>query len=173
MRLLCAAFSLLAVTASSALAQRAPVIVIPGRPDVPVYIHGIDASWGIVEGEFGLDRPNMVTETVIWRPYPPTLVYPTPGYYPADGRRPRVGRLEVLPPANRKLPPPAPTYYRYWSSESQQYPATEYAPSYGGGIVVEPQFGGGGARPDRGNQNQGGHQSQAGHQNQGEHHKGP
>jgi hypothetical protein len=159
MRSLYAGFLLLAVTASSALAQRGPVIVIPGRPDVPVYIHGIDASWGIVEGEFGLDRPNMVTETVIWRPYPPTLVYPTPGYYPADGRRPRVGRLEILPPANRKLPPPAPTYYRYWSSESAPHPATEHAPSYAPGIVVAPQAGRGGA------------QSEPGHQNEGEHHK--
>lgn len=162
MRLLCAALFLLVVTASSALAQRAPVIVIPGRPDVPVYIHGIDASWGIVEGEFGLDRPNMATETVIWRPYPPTLVYPTPGYYPADGRRPRVGRLEILPPANRKLPPPAPTYYRYWSSESAPNPATEYAPSHGLGIVVEPQVNGGGTRP----------QPQPDRQNKSEHRKG-
>ncbi len=160
MRSLYAGFFLLAATASSALAQRGPVIVIPGRPDVPVYIHGIDASWGIVEGEFGLDRPNMVTETVIWRPYPPTLVYPTPGYFPADGRRPRIGRLEILPPANRKLPPPAPTYYRYWSSESAPYPATEYAPNHAPGIVVAPQVGRGGA------------QSEPGHQNDGGHHKG-
>lgn len=161
MRSLSAALFFLTVTASTALAQRAPAIVVPGRPDVPVYIHGIDASWGIVEGEFGLDRPNMVTETVIWRPYPPTLVSPTPGYYPADGRRPRVGRLEILPPANRKLPPPAPTYYRYWSSGSAPYPATEYAPSYAPGIVVAPRVGGGGVRPERG------------HHNEGEHHKGP
>jgi hypothetical protein len=160
MRLLCAALFLLAVTASSALAQRGPVIVIPGRPDVPVYINGIDASWGIVEGEFGLDRPNMVTETVIWRPYPPTLVYPTPGYYPADGRRPRVGRLEILPPANRKLPPPAPTYYRYWSSESAPSPATEYTRSHVPGIVVAPQAG------------RGGPQSEPDRQNEGERHKG-
>jgi hypothetical protein len=157
MRSLCAALFLLAVSASSALAQRAPVIVIPGRPDVPVYINGIDASWGIVEGEFGLDRPNMVTETVIWRPYPPTLVYPTPGYFPADGRRPRVGRLEILPPANRRLPPPAPAFYRSWSSQSAPNPATEYAPSYGGGIIVEPQVNGGGTRPQRGHSNEGGH----------------
>jgi hypothetical protein len=156
MRSLHIAFVLLAVTASSALAQRAPVIVIPGRPDVPVYIQGIDAAWGIVEGEFGLDRPNMVTETVIWRPYPPTLLYPVPGYYPVDGRRPHVGRLEILPPANRKLPSPAPTYYRYWSSESAPNPATEYAPNYTPGIVVEPQIGGSGTKPERDYQNQGG-----------------
>jgi hypothetical protein len=150
MRFPCAAFAL-AITASSALAQRAPVIVIPGRPDVPVYIHGIDASWGIVEGEFGLDRPNMATETVIWRPYPPTIAFPTPGYYPADGRRPRLGRLEINPPRNRALPPPAPTYYRSWSSGSAPLPATDYAPGYtpNAPIVVAPVVGRDGPRRPR------------------------
>ena len=62
------AILLLAVTASPAFAQRAPEIVIPGKPGVPVYINGIDASWGVVEGDFGLDRPGMVTPTVIYRP---------------------------------------------------------------------------------------------------------
>ena len=59
---------LLAVSACPALAQRAPVIVIPGKPGVPVYINGIDASWAVVEGEFGLDRPGEVTPTVTYRP---------------------------------------------------------------------------------------------------------
>ena len=39
------AILLLAVTASPASAQRGPEIVIPGKPGVPVYINGIDASW--------------------------------------------------------------------------------------------------------------------------------
>ncbi len=59
------AILLAAVTASPALAQRAPEIVIPGKPGVPVYINGIDASWGVVEGDFGLDRPGSVAPTVI------------------------------------------------------------------------------------------------------------
>ena len=50
----------LAVGISPALAQRAPVIVIPGRPDVPVLMNGVDVSWSVIEGEFGLDRPNEV-----------------------------------------------------------------------------------------------------------------
>lgn len=156
MRIPCAAFAL-AITASSAFAQRAPVIVVPGRPDVPVYIHGIDASWGIVEGEFGLDRPNMVTETVVWRPYPPTIAFPMPGYYPAEGRRPRLGRLEINPPANRLLPPPAPRFSRSWSIESAPNPATEYTPGYvqNEPIVVAPVIGRHGAR----------------HPHQGDHHR--
>jgi hypothetical protein len=37
-------------------------------------------------------------------------------YFPALNEMPRVGRVEKIPPADRKLPPPAETYYRYWST---------------------------------------------------------
>jgi hypothetical protein len=125
----------LAVTASPAFAQRGPEIVIPGKPGVPVYINGIDASWGVVEGEFGLDRPGLVTPTVIYRPA--VVSYPEyiPGYHPTTGKRPGYGRLEIVPPANRPLPPPAPTYYRSWSSGSAPGPVTDYAP-YNGPAAV-------------------------------------
>ncbi|HUI14047.1 MAG TPA: hypothetical protein VL048_11330 [Xanthobacteraceae bacterium] len=131
MRLLQAVL-LIAATASPAFAQRAPEIVIPGKPGVPVYINGIDASWGVVEGDFGLDRPGMVTPTVIWRPVT-TVALPVeaPSYYPKTGKRPGYGRLEIVPPRDRPLPPPAPTYYRSWSSGSSSAPVTEYAPYYG------------------------------------------
>ncbi len=59
----------LAVGVSPAFAQRAPVIVIPGRPDVPILMNGVDVSWSVIEGEFGLDRPNEVNPTVIYRPF--------------------------------------------------------------------------------------------------------
>jgi len=119
------------VTASPAFAQRAPEIVIPGKPGVPVYINGIDASWGIVEGDFGLDRPGMVTPTVVWRPLIVSLPARVPSYHPMTGRRPGYGRLEIVPPPNRPQPPPAPTYYRSWSSGSASGPVTDYAPYYG------------------------------------------
>jgi hypothetical protein len=32
-----------------------------------VFINSIDASWSVVEGEFGLDRPGETTPTVICR----------------------------------------------------------------------------------------------------------
>jgi hypothetical protein len=140
MRLLHAAL-LLAVTASPAFAQREPLIVIPGKPGVAVYINGIDASWGVVEGEFGLDRPGLVAPTVIYRPLVVALPSSVPDYYPRSGIRPGYGRLEIVPPANRPLPPPAPTYYRSWSSGSAPGPVTDY-PSYPmPPVVVEPQFG--------------------------------
>ena len=74
MRLVHAAL-VLAVSASPALAQRAPVIVIPGRTDVPVILNGVDVSYAVIEGEFGLSRPNMVNPTVIYRPFVIPLVY--------------------------------------------------------------------------------------------------
>jgi len=143
MRLLTAAL-LLAVTGTSALAQGGPEIVIPGRPDIPVYINGVDASWGIVEGDFGLDRPNEAAPTVTWRPYLISFPYRVPEYYPADGKHPGYGRLEIPPPPNRRLPPPAPTYFHSWSSESAPGPVSQSAASVP--LIVTPNVGRRGAR---------------------------
>ena len=136
------AILLAAFIASPALAQRAPEIVVPGKAGVPVYINGIDASWGVVEGDFGLDRPGLVTPTVVWRPLLVDLPSRVPpGYHPATGKRPGYGRLEIVPPPDRPLPPPAPTYYRSWSSGSGSAPVTEYAPYYGPAAVGGSNFG--------------------------------
>jgi hypothetical protein len=134
MRLLCCAL-LFAAIATPAFAQRGPEIVIPGKPGVPVYINGIDASWGVVEGDFGLDRPGMVTPTVVWRPLVVSYTTSVPRYHPMTGKQPGYGRLEIIPPANRVLPPPAPTYYRSWSSGSASGPVTDYTP-YNGPAAV-------------------------------------
>lgn len=120
---------LLAVGASPAFAQRGPVIVIPGRPDVPVFENGVDVSWSVVEGEFGLDRPGQVTPTVIYRLPPPVVTTYAgagayePGYFPQNGRTPGYGRLEIVPGPNRRLPPPAQSYRKSWSSKSAPTPA--------------------------------------------------
>jgi hypothetical protein len=134
MRFVLAALSL-ALCVAPAAAQRTPVIVIPGRPDVPVLMNGVDVSYAVIDGEFGLDRPGF-PKTFVYRTFVvPVPVYsPVPtaddgSYFPRTGRRPGYGRLEVNPPANRVLPPPAPTYYRRWSSESDPGPATQYAPA--------------------------------------------
>ena len=39
-------------------------IVIPGRPGVPIIINGIDASYAVVEGEWGLGKGEQVQPTV-------------------------------------------------------------------------------------------------------------
>jgi hypothetical protein len=131
----------LAVTTSPALAQREPQIVIPGRADVPVIINGINASWGVVVGEFGLDRPGEMAPVVIYQPLLLSTPYFVPSYFPKDGKKPGYGRLEINPPPDRQLPPPAPTYYRSWSSQSAPGPVTEYPAYPMPPVVVEPNFG--------------------------------
>jgi len=141
MRVLHAAVLLLALGANPAFAQRIPSIVIPGRPDVPVIINGIEASWSVVEGDYGLDRPIGMVPTVIYRPFavmvpgpgrgpdaPPRRRVYGPAYFPSTGQRPGYGRLEVVPPPDRPLPRPAESFFQSWSSQSAPGPVTTYAP---------------------------------------------
>jgi hypothetical protein len=133
----------LAVTSSPALAQREPQIVVPGRPDVPVVINGVNAAWSVVEGEFGLDRPGEMAPVIIFRPL---LVSTPPGgaapsYFPKSGKKPGYGRLEINPPPGYTPPPPAPTYYRSWSSQSAPGPVTDYPAYPMPPVVVSPYFG--------------------------------
>src|SRR5262249_56787868 len=84
-------------------------VVIPGRPDVPVFVnpYGFDASYTVVEGDFGLDRPAQVNPVIISGPHvvpPPGFVRP---YYPGTGHVPGYGRFDVKPPPNRRPPTPA------------------------------------------------------------------
>ena len=108
------------MSACPALAQRGPVIAIPGRPDIPIIENGVDVSWSVIEGEFGLDRPGQVTPTVILRP-PPVIVpfYGTgayqPHYFPMSGQQPGYGRLEFLVGrrvSKPKLPPQLVSHFR-------------------------------------------------------------
>jgi hypothetical protein len=141
MRFLVPVALLFAVIATPAFAQREPEIVIPGKPGVPVMINGIDASWGVVEGEFGLDRPGAVAPTVIYRPLQVSVPYSEPGYFPRSNRKPGYGRLEIVPPPNAPKPPPAPSYFRSWSSQSSSGPVTDYAPYPTPPIVYAPTIG--------------------------------
>src|ERR1700756_1335333 len=107
------ALGILIGTTWTALAGDGFNIVIPGRPDVPVIINGIDASYAVVEGDWGLAKGIHVQPTV----YGGRYVDPTPNvghYYPSAGHLPGYGRLEIQPPANRQMPPEAESYYRSW-----------------------------------------------------------
>ncbi len=73
--------------------------------------------------------------TVIYRPLVVSLSANVAGYHPTTGQRPGYGRLEIVPPPDRPQPPPAPTYYRSWSSGSAPGPVTDYAP-YNGPAAV-------------------------------------
>ncbi|WP_245421919.1 hypothetical protein [Rhodoplanes serenus] len=126
-----------------------PVIVIPGRRDVPVFINGREASYAVVEGDWGLYRPGWMGPTVI----KPLWLRPGPGYrrnyrwgyrpehfYPTSAEKPRLGRLEYDPAA--RLPPrPAEPFHESWHAESQPLPATIMPPDYSydmPGVVVAP-----------------------------------
>lgn len=156
---------LLVISASPALAQRGPVIVVPGRPDVPVLMNGVDISWAVIEGELGLARPGILTPSVIYRPwlvavpvYRPATY--TPHYFPSTGKQPGYGRLEIEPAPDRPLPPPAPNYRKSWSSQSAPGPTTDYGPFPAPPIGVNIGGWGGGHRD---HQDHDGHDHDHGH----------
>ncbi|EKS36089.1 hypothetical protein [Afipia broomeae] len=128
------ALAILIGTAAAAAADTGPLIVIPGRAGVPVMINGRDASYAVVEGEWGLAKHFKNADRVYggWDRY----IGPEVGhYYPSAGRTPGYGRLEIQPPANRALPQPAESYHRSWSAQSappapqQHYDVPLYPPS--------------------------------------------
>jgi len=127
-------------TTAAAQADSAPVLVIPGRAGVPIIINGVDASYAVVEGDWGLSKNVHVTPTVYGgRPVDPT---PHVGhYYPSAGLMPGYGRLEIEPPANRKLPQPAESYHQSWSAQSTPQPEQPAVPFYPPPIIVAPQGG--------------------------------
>jgi hypothetical protein len=124
-----------------------PVIVIPGRPDVPVILNGRDARWAVVYGDWGLKRPGADLIIQGGGPSYPRVIYPQAiypqiwagAYYPATGRAPAYGRREIESPVRRKLPEPAPTYYRSWSAGSEPGPVTEYPPFDPPTVVLAPR----------------------------------
>jgi hypothetical protein len=130
--------ALFIATNSAAFAGGGFEIVIPGRPGVPVIINGLDASYAVVEGDWGLARGTHVVPTV----YGGRYIDPLPHvghYYPSAGRLPGYGRIEIEPPANRILPQPAESYYRSWSSQSAPLPAQSNVPVNPPEIIYAPQ----------------------------------
>jgi hypothetical protein len=143
------ALALLIGTALPTMASEGFDIVIPGRPGVPIIINGVDASYAVVEGEFGLGKSVHMQPTVYGgRPFDPE---PEVGhYYPSLGHKPGYGRLEVEPPANRKLPQPAASYNRSWSAQSAPPRAQPEVPFYPPPVIVAPENGNIGIPRERG-----------------------
>jgi hypothetical protein len=135
-------------------ADSGPVIVLPGRHGLPVIINGVDVTGAVLEGDWGLYSPHMVGPTII-----PAIVFiPRRGhrgayqgayiqgsYFPAFGHEPGYGRHEIEPPADRRLPPPPPSFHRSWSSQSDPVPASLDPPAP---LIVAPQIFPGGRRDD-------------------------
>lgn len=143
------ALAILMTTTSAALAGGGFDIVIPGHRGVPVIINGVDASYAAVEGEWGLGKNWQVQPTI----YGGRYIDPVPNvghYYPSAGRLPGYGRLEVEPPANRRLPQPAESYHESWSAHSMPLPAQSSPPVDPPAIIYAPQEQGrGDVRPPR------------------------
>jgi hypothetical protein len=122
-----ASLALLVMIACIALAigAEAPEFVIPGRRDVPVIVNplGFDASYTVVEGDFGLDRPGQVNPVIVGGPRVRPMPYYHGSYFPSSGHQPGYGRLEIEQ-RNRTPPKPAEPYYRGWGAASDPIPAT-------------------------------------------------
>ena len=127
----------------AALASEGFDLVIPGRPGVPILLYGVDISYAVVEGSFGLGKGVQNQPTVFGGRY--VDLEPNVGhYYPSMGLRPGYGRLEIEPPANRKLPRPAASYHQSWSAQSATLPAQPAQPEvplYPPPVIVAPRGG--------------------------------
>ena len=140
------ALALLIGTTLPALAGEGFDLVIPGRPGVPIIENGIDISYAVVEGDFGLGKGSHGQPTIFGGRY----VDPTPNvghYYPSlgHGDKPGYGRLEIEPPANRKLPQPAESYHQSWSAGSQ---LLQRVPLYPPPVILAPRAGEGRIQQD-------------------------
>jgi hypothetical protein len=144
------ALAILIGTTGAALADGAPVIVIPGRPGVPIIINGVDASYAVVEGDWGLGKGVHVQPTVYGGRYVDPALN-VGHYYPSASRQPGYGRLEIEPPTNRRLPQPAESYHQSWSSQSTPQPVQPEVPFYPPPIIVAPQNGDAGMPQDLAN----------------------
>jgi hypothetical protein len=130
------ALAILLGTTLPALAGGGFDIVIPGRHGVPIIINGVDASYTVVEGMWGLSKSEQVQPTV----YGGRYIDPEPRvgrYFPSAGRVPGYGRLEIEPPLNRVLPKPAESFHQSWTSQSA--PPAE-VPLYPPPVIGAPQF---------------------------------
>lgn len=128
---------ILAGMASAAAADSGPSVVIPSRAGVPIMIDGVDASYAVVEGDWGLGKSVHVQPTVYggWPAYSP----PSPGrYFPRTGHRPGYGRYERTT-APRSLPGSR-NYYRSWSAESPRGYEPHAVPSDPPQIIYAPRI---------------------------------
>ncbi|MEK9283499.1 hypothetical protein MTR72_28350 [Bradyrhizobium sp. ISRA442] len=140
MRVLALAAFLIGLPAT-ALAGEGFDVVIPGRPGVPIIINGIDASYAVVEGTWGLGKNVQVQPTIYGGRYIGERQPSDVGhYYPTLGLRPGYGRLEVEPPANRKLPRPAESYHQSWGAQSAPLPPQMDIPADPPPVILAPEI---------------------------------
>ena len=102
-------------------------LVVPMRPGVPIIINGVDVSYAVVESDFGLGKGVHPQPTIFGGRYVDSE--PNVGhYYPSLGHQPGYGRMEIEPPANRRLPKPAESYHDSWGAQSMMQPPQPEVP---------------------------------------------
>jgi hypothetical protein len=132
-------------TVSGAWAESTgPVIAIPGRPGVPVIINGVDASYSVVEGDWGLGKSIHVQPTV-YNGHPIEPMPPVGHYYPSAGHMPGYGRLEI---EGADKPKPAETFHQSWTSESKQQQPEPQVPLYPPPVIRAQPYGQNGNQPN-------------------------
>src|SRR4051812_41697402 len=117
-------------------------IVIPGRPGVPVIINGLDASWAVVESDWGLGKNVHIQPTV----YGGRVVDLTPQaghYYPSAGHRPGYGRLWIQPPANRRPAQAGETFHKSGSIQAAPQGPEGGVPFHPPAVILAPEHGAG------------------------------
>ena len=115
-------------------------VVIPGRAGVPIIINGLDASYAVVESDWGLAH-NVHLQPTVYGGRTVDLGPSVGHYYPSAGHVPGYGRLEIQPPANRKLPPRAESFHQSWSAHSESSPAQTDVPYNPPAVIVAPEIG--------------------------------
>ena len=130
---------LLAGTALAQASETGPVIVIPGRPGVPIIVDGQDISGAVIEGDWGLARPGQISPRVIYRYNRGALIGPAPAaaYYPKTGQAPKVGRREVDVPRGIDHPE---SFFRSTGVQSDPTPVTPPGTQQQMPIIVAPQI---------------------------------
>jgi hypothetical protein len=115
-----------AAAGSARAGDTGPVIVVPSRPGIPVVIWGRDASYAVVEGDWGLARPGHMPVTVYGgSPIRPNPVYePRNRYLPRYGHAPPRGRNEIEPPGVAGAEPAEPYSRNFQASSDMNAPAT-------------------------------------------------
>jgi hypothetical protein len=140
MRAVITFISLVGAAGAACAGSNGPVIAIPGRPGVPVIINGVDASYAVVEGDWGLDKGMHVQPTVYGgRPVEP--MPPVGHYYPSSGHLPGYGRLEI---ESADKPKPAETFRQSWSANSRQAdppPPLNQVPANPPPVIFAPPYG--------------------------------
>jgi hypothetical protein len=131
------AFALLAGITAATASDTGAVVVIPSRAGVPIIIDGVDASYAVVEGDWGLGK-SVAPRPTIYGGWPAALPRPSGHYFPRTGRRPGYGRYEVNTPP--RILPGDGSYYRSWGAESPRGYGQEFIPPDPPPIIYAPQF---------------------------------